>query len=168
MVSPFGSYLPDSHSETRDNGTERASASLALSPLEDVIARTFLSSSCIFMAVTLRFSDSAVNTWTDLHPTGDLPLARAGHSMVCDPTSGRVILFGGWDGNSSTYLNDTWAYDPIANIWIELHPAGDLPPARESHSMVYDPAGGRVILFGGWDDNRGVEFNDTWAYGPRP
>ena len=62
MVSPFGSYLPDSHSETRDNGTERASASLALSPLEDVIARTFLSSSRIFMAGTLRFSDSAVNT----------------------------------------------------------------------------------------------------------
>lgn len=115
----------------------------------------------------------ATNLWTELHPEGDVPSARSGHSMVYDSRSGSVILFGG-DGifvrgdGASTYrkLNDTWIYDPVTNVWTELAPAGYLPPGRSAHAMVYDPVAGKVILFGGVGGVRGGEgLSDTWAYG---
>jgi N-acetylneuraminic acid mutarotase len=104
--------------------------------------------------------DPAANTWTNLKPAGEVPSARAYHAMVYDSASGKVILFGGFDG---TDLNDTWTYDPTANAWTNLHPTGSLPPARESHAMVYVSTSGKVILFGGFD---GTDLNDTWTYDP--
>jgi N-acetylneuraminic acid mutarotase len=106
--------------------------------------------------------DLAENTWTNLSPTGDPPAARDGQSMIFDPVSGKLILFGGWNGR--TEFNDTWAYDPAANTWTELHPTGDLPAPRDSQAMVYDPVDGLVVLFGGWSQT--AEFNDTWLYDP--
>jgi N-acetylneuraminic acid mutarotase len=88
--------------------------------------------------------------------------------MAYDPTSGKVILFGGDDGED--FLDDTWSYDLGTNTWTELKPAGPVPPARRWHSLVYDPLGGRVILFGGehWDGSSQeyTRLNDTWAYDP--
>ena len=84
--------------------------------------------------------------------------------MVNDPTSGRLIMFGGAvdtpDGRREP-IGDTWAYDPSANTWTELGPSGP-PPAREAPAMAYDPATRRVIMFGGGDSG----LNDTWAYDP--
>jgi ribosomal protein L7/L12 len=110
--------------------------------------------------------DLAANTWTDLEPAGSVPSARALHQMAYDPATGKVILFGGRSDytDSSRFFNDTWAYDPAANTWTELHPAGDLPFARFGHPMVHDSATGKVILFGGCDGSQ--VFNDTWAYDP--
>ncbi len=73
-----------------------------------------------------------------------------------------MILFGGFDA-SDTPLGDTWAYDPVANSWTELHPSGGSPPARIGHSMVYDPVARRVMMFGG-SAQAGAAFGDTWAY----
>ena len=109
--------------------------------------------------------DPRANTWTELDPAGDMPSPRAFSAMVYDPTTGRAILFGGWDYEDYLDVNDTWAYDPEADTWTELHPAGGLPAAREGHSLVCDPTGGRLFLFGGWGAN-GLYLNDTWAYDP--
>ena len=106
--------------------------------------------------------DPHSNAWTELSPAGDLPTARAAHAMAYEPTSGVIILFGGWDDFNEIELNDTWAYDPAANTWTELSPAGDLPAPREDHSLVYDPYTGEMIMFGGYDANG--KFGDTWAY----
>ena len=112
--------------------------------------------------------DPVANTWTQLHPSGLLPSVRWGQSMVYDTLSSQVIMFGGgMSYSSSQLLNDTWAYDPAANTWTKLNPAGPLPPARAGHEMTYDAANGRVIVFGGarsWEIS-GI-FNDTWAYDP--
>jgi N-acetylneuraminic acid mutarotase len=106
--------------------------------------------------------EPAANTWTALDPAGDVPSPRGNHRMVYDSGLGRVILFGGYDGN--TELGDTWAYDPVANTWSELHPTGSVPAGREEHAMVYDPTGGRVVLFGGFDATD-ADLNDTWSFG---
>jgi N-acetylneuraminic acid mutarotase len=108
--------------------------------------------------------DPAVNAWTDLKPAGESPSARTGHSMVYDPSTRRVIMFGGRDGISG-FLDDTWAYDPASNAWTKLSPTGAVPPVRWFHSMVYDSTTGRVIMFGGEADGRHL-LNDTWAYDP--
>jgi len=90
--------------------------------------------------------DPTANTWTNLNPSGDLPPARNGHSMVYDSATGKVILFGGF---GIDIHNDTWAYDPTANTWTNLKPTGELPSGRHFSSAVYDSGTGQVILFGG-------------------
>ena len=84
--------------------------------------------------------------------------------MVYDPSTHRMIMFGGWiDG---TNLNDTWAYDLIANTWTELSPLGTQPYARNAHAAVYAPSNGLVIMFGGVLSGHATFLNDTWAYDP--
>jgi N-acetylneuraminic acid mutarotase len=107
--------------------------------------------------------DPTTNHWTSLNPSGQLPAARVFHSMVFDPVSGKVILFGGF-GGAPNFLSDTWAYDPTVNTWTELHPAGSAPPARDLSAMAYDPPTAKVFLFGGL--GAGGDMNDTWAYDP--
>jgi N-acetylneuraminic acid mutarotase len=106
--------------------------------------------------------DIASNTWIFLHPAGSVPAARGGHSLVYDPDAKTMILFGGWNG--LTEYNDTWAYDPTANTWANLRPAGRAPAARDSQAVAYDPDSKSAILFGGWSTTK--EFADTWAYDP--
>jgi N-acetylneuraminic acid mutarotase len=108
--------------------------------------------------------DPAANTWTELHPTGAAPSARALHAMICDTARGRVMLFGGMD-EANQVLNDLWTYDLAANTWTELEPAGAVPSARVGHSMTYDPESGKILLFGGMDETNG-NLNDLWVYDP--
>jgi N-acetylneuraminic acid mutarotase len=113
--------------------------------------------------------DPSANSWTNLNPKGALPAARAAAAMVYDSTRRRMILFGGSApadaqlAGADAQMNDTWAYDPAANTWSDLSPAGTLPPERCRHSMVYDRFGGRVIIFGGLG-SEWSELNDTWVY----
>jgi N-acetylneuraminic acid mutarotase len=110
--------------------------------------------------------DPATNVWTDLSPEGVAPPARSYHAMVYEPVSGTVILFGGWDDSRQRDLNDTWSYDPATGAWTELKPAGRWPSGRDGHSLIYDPVGKRIILFGGSDTNA-RPLGDTWAYDPK-
>ena len=55
--------------------------------------------------------DPATNSWTDLNPTGPRPLGRAGHAMVYDPDTRRVIMFGGNPSGVKASC-ETWAYAP--------------------------------------------------------
>ena len=111
---------------------------------------------------TTKATILAPAVWSDAAPQGSAPSARRGHGMAYDPTSGKVVLFGGWDGSS--VLNDTWTYDPVGNTWTEAAPAGTVPSARQACTMVYDESAGKMLLFGGWDLSAGL--NDTWEYDP--
>ncbi len=117
--------------------------------------------------------DYASATWTELEPSGPVPPSRLGAGMAFDPTTRRLIMFGGWKdidfpkttGQVGTFLNDTWAYDPVANTWTELKPSGTLPSPRQPDGMLYDPATGRILVFGGAGGETGAQ-NDIWAYEP--
>jgi N-acetylneuraminic acid mutarotase len=118
--------------------------------------------------------DPAIDTWTRLEPNGPAPSARSDTSRAYDPTSGKIILFGGdWsdvDTQDYMFYNDAWAYDPAANKWTELKPAGASPSGRSATPMVYDPVGKNMILFGGgiYDPNKeqSTSYKDSWAYDP--
>jgi N-acetylneuraminic acid mutarotase len=106
--------------------------------------------------------DPGVNTWTNLNPTGPVPAARGLQAMAYDPSTQKVILFGG--GTATALFNDTWAYDPGANTWTNLNPTGPVPAGRGGQVMAYDSSIRKVILFGGGTTT--TRFNDTWAYDP--
>jgi N-acetylneuraminic acid mutarotase len=92
------------------------------------------------------------------------PSVRRYHSMVRDGQ--KVIMFGGFDGADDK--NDLWWYDPGLNTWAEMITNGAVgsPSARWGHSMVWDTASQRVIMFGGLDDSNTFFKNDLWWYDP--
>jgi hypothetical protein len=108
--------------------------------------------------------DPVANTWTDLKPLGTVPNGRSDAGMAYDPTSGKMILFGGVDG-SFNCLDDTWSYDPATNTWTQLTATGVGPSARSGLGMAYDPHSKMVILFGGID-SQFVCYGDTWSFDP--
>ena len=106
--------------------------------------------------------------WIDMTTAAISPTARNGHSMIWDPIKQKVIMFGGYnDLDTSQWKNDLWEYNPISNTWTMKIANGkdDSPPARQLHSMVWDPIGQRVIMFGGRGDSNSVK-NDLWWYDP--
>jgi N-acetylneuraminic acid mutarotase len=106
--------------------------------------------------------DPAANQWTELAPGGDQPAGRSMFALAYDSRRHQALIFGG--GGITGPLNDTWVYDPAAELWTESEPAGDLPPERWATSAVYDPASGATLLFGGGALD-GM-LNDTWAFDP--
>ena len=99
--------------------------------------------------------DSNTMNWTQMHPNNS-PSGRYGHTMVFDPVTNKIILFGGH--RDAQYLADTWTYDYVTNNWTEVTPTNS-PPKRASTSMVYDNTNNIVLMHGGI--NAG---DDTWSY----
>ena len=81
--------------------------------------------------------------------------------MAYDPSTQRVILFGG--GTPTAFFNDTWAYDPAANTWTELSPSGTLPPPRRAFDGVRSGDRPADHVRRGGDS---ALLNDTWAFTP--
>jgi hypothetical protein len=86
------------------------------------------------------------------------PAARWDHTLAADPAMGRLILFGGRDGNG-TPLGDTWVYDVAAESWSALE--GPAPSPRFGQAVAVDTARRALYLFGGQADGA-TFFNDTW------
>jgi hypothetical protein len=94
-------------------------------------------------------------TWRQLIPSAPngYPAPRAAHLAIYDPTTNRVIIFGG--GNNGTGdRNDTWVLTNANGLggtpeWVPLSPAGSLPAPREIAVGSYDPIVSAMTLFGG-------------------
>jgi len=98
--------------------------------------------------------------WSLVPAAGYTPRARTGHAVAYDAARGQVVLFGGFSWSAPVpALGDTWLWD--GHTWSGVQSPG--PPRRHRHAMAYDPARGRVVLFGGTDD-RGDVLQDTWEW----
>jgi len=102
--------------------------------------------------------------WTPITPSGTAPGARMRQSAVFDPTTNSMIVFGGYNCQS-TYFNDLWILSDANNtgatpVWTQVTPLGSVPNARESASAVYDPVTNTMVIFGG--DAGGTTFGDLW------
>jgi hypothetical protein len=110
--------------------------------------------------------DYETNTWTAIESTGG-PSYRGYHTMVYHPGTDRIILFGGHSQGDVNFSDETWAYDYNSNTWTQLTPATH-PSGRRLHSMVYDEAADKMVLFGGIAGNwLKEEINDElWIFDP--
>ncbi len=111
-------------------------------------------------------------SWTELSSTGGPAPTLFEHTAVYDPTSNRMIIFGGRTGSGTSFsggMNETWVLTNANGLggspqWIQLQPSGTLPPGRNSHTAVYDPVSNRMIVFGGLTNGgSGTILNDTWV-----
>jgi hypothetical protein len=107
--------------------------------------------------------DPAIETafWEEQLPKTSPP-PRNGLAMAYDSARQKVVMFGG-----SGPLADTWEWN--GKDWTErcmaapCNATGNVPPARAGHSMAYDAAHARTVLFGG-DTMPMSETQDTWLW----
>ena len=145
----------------------RSGASMAFDPTlgKIVLFGGFISSKDVENVTSGPYADTWTydgTTWTQQSPAASPP-ALADGSMVFDPRTGDLVLFGG-DGNGGLF-GDTWTYNGVT--WAKQSPATS-PPARDNAAMAYDPTSGNVVLFGGASGTyracKAAQFGDTWTY----
>lgn len=111
---------------------------------------------------------SAQSAWTQLSPQPPIPPPRDEQSTVYNPTSNRLIVFGGAAGPGGSYTNDVWVMTNANGVgtpsWTQLFASGapGSPPPRIQHTAVYDVANNRMIIFGGFSFGL-AEFSDVWV-----
>lgn len=98
-------------------------------------------------------------TWS--RQATSVPLANTEHVAAYDPIRNRVLFAGAPLGEAM----EIWAYSLTGGpVWTNLTPASPGPSTRSLHTLVYDGAGDRIVLFGGfsylypWND-----FDDAWT-----
>ena len=100
--------------------------------------------------------------WTKLTGAGNQPLPqRYWNAMAYAASLQRIVLFGGGDAN--TNMNDTWSWDGARWCVICANDSGQDPTPRFNHTMAFDPARGKTILFGG-DITQPNCLADTWEF----
>jgi N-acetylneuraminic acid mutarotase len=62
--------------------------------------------------------DHTNNTWTELTPE-IVPSERAWHAMAYDAAADKIVLFGGGP-DKLAFTDETWVYDPQANMWTDM------------------------------------------------
>lgn len=84
--------------------------------------------------------------WEELHPV-HAPEERSGHSLCYDPSTHRVLLFGGRSGQAdSGFLGDLWEWN--GTDWKTI-PAANPPPPRARSALIYAPSLRAILLYGG-------------------
>ncbi len=104
--------------------------------------------------------------WTNITPTTS-PNARLYYQMSTDWAFGGAILYGGSPvSGAGVAMNDTWLFKN--GSWTNLTPQLIGGPGHRGYEfLAYDPDGGYLLLFGGYNNNGlGFLFNDTWTLGP--
>ncbi len=110
------------------------------------------------------------NTWTLITPSnGVMPPGRNAHGFAYDSTNNVFLVYGG--ANGSGILNDTWIYDPVANIWTQVTtPAPNHSNVPVYAKVSYDSDHNVFVLaqigvggdyFGGFWNTYGIE---TWLF----
>lgn len=93
---------------------------------------------------TWALSFAGGETWTQLDPSGSPAPRRYVASAVYDPDGDRMIVFGGYDGDSNT--NETWV------LWSSA-------PADAPQSMIGADAGLRLLLPNPYHSNQTITLS---------
>lgn len=100
------------------------------------------------------------NQWIEMTPTSSPP-ARAYLGLVYDEANDMIVLFGGYNYETTQWFNDTWVYSISENTWTNMNPSPK-PLGRNNFGMAYDVQNDVVIMYGGWRNPNMLD--DTWAF----
>jgi hypothetical protein len=101
-------------------------------------------------------------SWQKITPTGAIPRGRVGHTMVYQPQTGKILMFGGFVETTYELLQDTWEWDGAT--WTQVV-TNTPPPARREHAAIVDGQG-KMVVFGGTGTGATpsgtMGLSDTW------
>jgi hypothetical protein len=99
--------------------------------------------------------------WSKIDTDGG-PSARSGSSLVFDPESGRLLLFGGFNFNSSgetKYFRELWTFSQDGGWEREFFQTG--PVGRAWHAALTTREA--MVIFGGFGGSPNYYLQDIWA-----
>jgi hypothetical protein len=103
------------------------------------------------------------SAWERHAPDADAPFGRWGMGAAHDTARAETVVFGGFDGISTTA--ETWRFGAG---WERATPQGASPDARMLHAMAFDSVRQRVVVFGGTTTQGAVAsssiLDDTWLW----
>ncbi|HVP38111.1 MAG TPA: kelch repeat-containing protein [Candidatus Saccharimonadales bacterium] len=104
---------------------------------------------------------SGPGRWQQVNPNNALG-GRLAHAAAYDAGRRQVVVFGGLT-ESLECANDAWAL-PLADFhnWLLLAPSAAVPPDRLQHAAAFDSTHRRMLIFGGYTMNVGMQ-NDAWS-----
>jgi hypothetical protein len=79
----------------------------------------------------LTHNNSSIQKWNQITCLGSIPSIRRGHSLVADPESDYLYLYGGYFGNCFRELH---RFHTLTYTWELIPIKGDLPDAVTSHA----------------------------------
>ena len=93
------------------------------------------------------------------------PAPRQFHAAALDVTGDALVVHSGGGANAyqGPFIADVWRFDLATGQWSEPNVDGAWPENRIRHVMAADPARGRMLVFGGHDDQSLGERNDLVA-----
>jgi M6 family metalloprotease-like protein len=87
--------------------------------------------------------------------TSPAPPYRWYTTAAYDPINNGILLFGGWNFDTSEAYGDTWLYRPATHAWTLVAPSGAGPWPDWAARMTTDPSRGVVVLY---------QPGDTWEW----
>jgi hypothetical protein len=112
--------------------------------------------------------DGAAGSWSMRSPAGARPPPRTRATLVYEPGSRRLVLYGGYPALD---VSELWAWDGAAGSWTRLSPnplPATWPPGRSGHAAAFDAARGRLVVFGGLGAGSPAIMRDAWEWDPTP
>ncbi|HET6202848.1 MAG TPA: kelch repeat-containing protein [Planctomycetota bacterium] len=97
----------------------------------------------------LNHDSPGYGAWSVLPVGENRPSPRREHRGVYDPVRHRLIVFGGRQRSSTSFLNDVWALDLESRTWREIETRGERPDPIRQMAFAYDPRANALTVFGG-------------------
>ena len=111
--------------------------------------------------------------WTPLQPEGEGPAARLGHAAAFDPSTHRLLVYGGSNGGLEEGLNyvfsDAWLLTDADGLgaapeWVRAD-GGPTPVGRFGAAAAWSPGANRLIVFAGANNKLAAPPADLWLLG---
>lgn len=107
----------------------------------------------------LSFLDTNTLTWHTPNILPPNPSGRRSHSAI--NLDGKLLIFGGYNGDTNEHKNDLWLLDPRTWKWSFLKPNGQRPSPRRRQALCQ--VGNQLFLFGGTSPYSGPKLYFTPA-----
>lgn len=122
-------------------------------------------------ALDLDSGSAQYRTWSTLRSGKSRPPARREHDGVYDPLRHRLLIFGGRQRSSGSFLADVWTLDLDRDTWSAVETHGAEPNPVRQTALGFDPGANELTVFGGEvltfssGQDKGKEFpvNQVWV-----
>jgi hypothetical protein len=121
--------------------------------------RTVVASLSVIISLQAAALAQCQESWVQVATSGPGP--QRAFDIAYDAVRDRIVLFGGPQPAPHHGNDQLWEWDGAR--WEQRQRSATWPPPRYGHTLVYDAARGRTVLFGGYHAGVGHR-RDLWEW----